>query len=230
MPKIQRGIAGDLLRLGSCTVSDALERLGADGFARGIASLVHTSTSIAGQVSTMELESCDKGTTPKVHLGARVLDSVSPLEVIVVSNQGRTDVPAWGGILSAAAKSRRVSGVVIDGACRDVDDNVRLRFPVFARGAVSITARGRVVEKAFNEPICISGISVRKGDFVIADASGVVFISRDKIEEVIEIGKKMLRDESRMVKAILAGQSVAEVLDTRYENLVRSKSAHERSD
>ena len=43
--------------------------------------------------------------------------------MIVVANGGRSNVAGWGGTLSLAAKRRGVEGVIVDGACRDVDDD-----------------------------------------------------------------------------------------------------------
>jgi len=39
-----------------------------------------------------------------------------------IDNGGRLDVSCWGGILANGAKMKGVSAVVIDGACRDLDD------------------------------------------------------------------------------------------------------------
>ena len=49
--------------------------------------------------------------------------------------------------------------MVIDGASRDIDEARELEFPVYARGVVPMTARGRVVQesynvKRFNSPAC----------------------------------------------------------------------------
>jgi 4-hydroxy-4-methyl-2-oxoglutarate aldolase len=213
-----------LLKLDSCTISDALERLGVMGAVIGIGLLARPGKRIAGPVITVEL--VEKGTaTPLWHLGARAIDAASPMDIIVVANAGRTHVSGWGGVLSNAAKSRGVAGVVVDGAYRDVDESVRLGFNVFARAAVPVTARGRVMEKSFNQPVQIGGLTVNHGDFVIADSSGVVFIPRAKFQETLVIAREMTNNEARMIKAILAGKSVAAVMDSKYENLPKSENA-----
>src|SRR5262249_60275703 len=90
-----------------------------------------------------------------------------------------------GGLLAVAAKTKGISGVVIDGACRDVDESREVGFPVFARGAVPMTARGRVMQESYNQEIEFAGVQVHAGDLVIADGSGVVIIPRSKEEEGI---------------------------------------------
>src|SRR5215510_12798217 len=78
---------------------------------------------------------------PKPQLGTLPIDAAQPGDVIVIDNGGRPDTSCWGGLLALAAKTKGISGVIIDGACRDVDESRDVGFPVFARGAVPMTAR-----------------------------------------------------------------------------------------
>ncbi len=113
-----------------------------------------------------------------------------------------------------------MSGVVVDGACRDVDESRALDFPVFARAAVPLTARGRAVEESFNEPVQIGGITVQPGDLVIADGSGVVFVPAAHAEAVVRTAEQIAAREAEMTKAVLAGRSVVEVMGRNYETMV----------
>ena len=87
------------------------------------------------------------------------------------------DAACWRGNLSLGAKLRQVAGVIVDGPARDIDEAREYDFPVFARTATSRTARGRIVEAATNAAITVGDVTVHPGDFVVADGSGVVFIS-----------------------------------------------------
>jgi 4-hydroxy-4-methyl-2-oxoglutarate aldolase len=78
-------------------------------------------------------------------------------------------------LLSRAARRRGVRGVVVDGACRDIDEAQALGFPLYARAAVPTTARGRAIELATNVPVTIDGVSIAPADLVIADGSGIAF-------------------------------------------------------
>jgi regulator of RNase E activity RraA len=127
--------------------------------------------------------------------------------------------------LSLAAKIKGLSGVVIDGVCRDVDESRELEFPVYARGAVPMTARGRVVQDYFNQEIEFAGVQVHPADLVIADGSGVVFIPRDKEEEVIAEAEAVAQQEARMAEAIRQGLSAVEVLEKLgYEQMIDKKN------
>jgi regulator of RNase E activity RraA len=85
---------------------------------------------------------------------------------------------------------------------------------VFGRGAVQVTARGRVMQESFNEEIECAGVQVHPGDLVIADMSGVVFIPRAKEQEVLTQAEALAASEQRMAEAIRTGRSVVEVMET----------------
>jgi 4-hydroxy-4-methyl-2-oxoglutarate aldolase len=104
---------------------------------------------------------------------------------------------------------------VIDGACRDIPDYVELGFPVYARGAVVATARGRIMEEATNVLIQFGGVQVRPGDYVLADLSGVVIIQQEKLEEVITKAESLLEKEESMIADLRSGLSMPDV-DRKY--------------
>jgi regulator of RNase E activity RraA len=210
-----------LARLDSCAVSDALDRLGLPGTAPGIHCLTATAR-IAGRVVTVRLGPADGAPSsgPSRHLGTAAIEAASPGDVIAIDHQGREDAAGWGGILSTAAKYCGVAGVIVDGACRDVDESREVGLPVFARTAVPFTARGRAVEKAFNEPIQIGGVEVKPGDLVIADGTGVVFIATERAADVIEAAEQIAAREAEMAKAVLAGEPVSQVMGASYESML----------
>jgi regulator of RNase E activity RraA len=159
---------------------------------------------------------------PKHHLGTLPIDAAQPGDVIVIDNGGRPDTSCWGGLLALAAKTKGISGVIIDGACRDVDESRDVGFPVFARGAVPMTARGRVIQEAYNQEIEFAGVQVHSGDLVIADGSGVVIIPRSKEEEVVREAEAVAATEARMAEGIRQGMSVLEVLEKLgYEQMLK---------
>ncbi len=151
---------------------------------------------------------------PKQHLCTPAIAAATESDVIVVDHGGRTDVAAWGGLLSLAAQIKKIRGVIVDGAARDVDESRELEFPVFGKGAVQVTARGRVMQESFNEEIECAGVQVHPGDLVIADMSGVVFIPRAKEQEVLTQAEGLAAAEQRMAEAIRTGRSVVEVMET----------------
>lgn len=211
---MEQALRERLLKLSTTNVSDALDALGYRGATYGIRPIYEGAGKIAGSAVTVKMTAAGE-TKGKVHLGIRAIEAAQAGDVVVVDNGGRLDTSCWGGILANGALLKGISGVVIDGACRDVDDYVELGFPVYARGSVVATARGRIMEESTNGMIQFGGVQVRPGDGVLADRSGVVIIPAEHLEEVIARAEALFRKEEDMVADLRGGMSSLEV-DQKY--------------
>jgi regulator of RNase E activity RraA len=211
-------LAGRLAGLDTCAVSDALDRLGLTGAALGL-SATTVPRRVAGAVITVQLGPAD-GARGDRHLGTAAIEAAEPGDVIVVAAGGRTDAGGWGGVLSQAAVLRRVAGVIVDGACRDVDEARSVDLPVYARCGVPRTARGRLAEIAMDVPVTVAGIEVWPGDLVIADGSGVVFLPSARAGEVVEAAEGIAAKERAMVARLKAGVPVSQVMSRDYETML----------
>jgi len=207
-----------LARVDTSAVSDALDVIGYDGVVTGLGP-VWRSGSIAGRVIPVRLVPDDHTNGTKYHLGAAAIEAGGPGDVIVVDNQGRTEMGGWGGLLARAAAAKGVEGVVLDGACRDVDELEEIGLPMFARGATARTARGRVVEQPANE-IRVGGVTVRRGDLVRADRTAVVFIPAQVAADIIDAAERIAGRESVMAAALANGLPPTSVLGADYEELL----------
>jgi len=211
-----------LSQLDTCIVSDALDKLGMTGVAPGLQRL-STDAKVIGPVLTVRLEEAN-GRLAERHLCTAAIEAALPGEVIVVEHRSRSDCAGWGGILSRAAGMKKIAGVIVDGICRDIDESRELEFPVFGRGVLPVTARGRVIETAFNESVNIGPVTVRPGDWVIADGSGVVFIAAENLKTVVEQAEKMAQREARLVADIESGTPVGQVMSRTYEHMTQKES------
>jgi 4-hydroxy-4-methyl-2-oxoglutarate aldolase len=208
-----------LAKLDTCAVSDALDRLGLPGAVLGIGPL-WACPRVVGRCVTVKIKPAGLEKS-RQHLCTSAIAAATPADVIVVDNGGRIDVAAWGGLLSLAAKVKQVRGVIVDGACRDIDESRELAFPVYGRAAVQVTARGRIMQQSFNEEIQFAGVQVHPGDLVIADASGAVFVPRAREAGVIGQAEALAGREAAMADAIRKGRSVLEVMETMgYESML----------
>ena len=208
-----------LAKLDTCAVSDAQDKLGIKGTVIGISPLYPTGR-IVGRAVTVKLKSKGDQEVSTRHLCTTAIEASDPGDIIVIDHRSRNDVAGWGGILSAAAKTKGLAGVIIDGATRDVDEAHDLGLALFARAAVPLTARGRIIEESTNEPIEIGGVAVRPGDYVIADNSGIVVVPADRAEEVLPEAENIVAREAAMARDVLAGKSVVEVMGTNYEQML----------
>jgi len=212
-----------LAALDTCAVSDALDKLGLPGAVIGIAALTGPAK-VAGRVVTTKLGAPLPG-LPKRHLGAGAVMAAKPGDIIVVEHRGRIDVSGWGGLLSRGAVRRGVAAVLVDGACRDIDESRALGLPVFARAAVPVTARGRVAEHSCQEPITFGAVAVKPGDLVIADGSGIVFVDQTRAEDILSTAEDIHAREQRMAEAIDAGRAIGEVMSADYEDMLKRQEA-----
>src|SRR5574341_1338221 len=172
-----------LAKLDTCAVSDALDSLALKGATWGVRPQWQCPR-IVGRAVTMKIKPAGLQ-QPTQHLGTAPIEAAKPGDIIVIDNGGQLEFSCWGGLLALSAKLKGISGVVIDGASRDIDEARELEFPVYARGVVPMTARGRVVQDSFNQEVQFAGVQCHPGDLVLADGSGVIIIPREKEEAVV---------------------------------------------
>jgi regulator of RNase E activity RraA len=200
-------------KLSTTNISDAMDKIGLRGAVIGIRPM-YKCPKIIGRAVTIKVTAVGIN-RPKYHGAVRAIDAASPGDVIIIDNRGDMNNNNWGEIVSMAAKMKGISGVVVDGVVRDIDACEEIGFPVYARGVTPLTARGRVMEESFNEPVRIGDIYVRPGDIVIADGSGVVIIPIERIEDVLKAAEEIYEKEQAMLDELRKGVPVLEV-DQKY--------------
>lgn len=194
----------------SAAVSDALDQLGLLAGVGVLRPLWGTS-SVVGFAVTVGLEPRTAGPAG-AHIATTAIEAADSQSVVVVDNQGRTDVSCWGGILSLGAAGRGVRGVVADGVCRDVAEARELGFPVFARGTIPATARGRLQQRSTGEPVSVAGLTVHPGDVVLADETGLVVVPRDRAEEVADLATAIVGRERAIAREVRAGVPISQAM------------------
>ena len=106
-------------------------------------------------------------------------------DTILVMDASRTkDVGFCGSNNALGWLTRGMRGVVTDGGCRDTDEVILERIPVYHRGVTRGIDPGRVVIESYNTPVNVGGVTVMPGDVIVADNDGVVAVPRDKAEAV----------------------------------------------
>ena len=208
-----------LSRVDACAVSDALDKLGLAGAVSGIHRF-STDRRISGRVVTVKLER-DDGRPSAKHLGTTAVEAAQPGDVIVIEQRTGLDAASWGGNLSLGAQLRGVSGVIVDGPVRDIDEGRLHDFTVFAREHTARTARGRIAETGTNVPITVGEVTVSPGDYVVADASAVVFVAQADIERVLEAAEGIAAREQEMADSLRQGTPISQVMGARYETMLK---------
>ena len=191
---------------------------------RGVATGIHqysTQRRIAGPVLTVKLGIDDGRPAAHKHLATTAIEMAKPGDIIVVEQRSGMEAACWGGNLSLGAKVRGVAGVICEGPARDIDESREHDFPVYARDHTCTTARGRLIEVATNEPVTVGTILVTPEDYVIADASAVVFVRKADIARVLDLAEKIVEKEKLMADAISAGKPIGQIMGADYESMLK---------
>ncbi|TVS11002.1 MAG: putative 4-hydroxy-4-methyl-2-oxoglutarate aldolase [Wenzhouxiangella sp.] len=97
--------------------------------------------------------------------------------VLIVDGGGSRRHALIGDEIAARAADNGWSGVIIYGACRDVDVLPGIELGVMALGAVPLKSVRRG-EGQVGLPVSFGRVLFRPGDWVYADANGIVTASR----------------------------------------------------
>ena len=123
-------------------------------------------------------------TKPFAH--GEVMRGMEEGQILVLDAGGMNGVGLWGGLFHIEAVRKNVTGLVIDGTIRDLNEIKAMKIPVFCTG-VNPMPSGKLVETMYvNQPVMCGGVHVCPGDFVIGDDSGVIFVPPEYAEAVLE--------------------------------------------
>ena len=138
------------------------------------------------------------------------IDKAEKGTVIVVDVKGG-ETAIWGELATWSAKLKGIAGVVIDGAVRDLDDIVKIDFPIFCRHISPNAGEPKGFGEIGAEITC-GGQIVRTGDWVIGDDSGVVVVPQEIAQEIANRALDVKEHENRIREEIKKGGSLGTVV------------------
>lgn len=112
---------------------------------------------------------------------------IKPGHAVVIDAQGIENTGFVGSNNTLNWFSRGMTGVVTNGNCRDTDELILEKIPVYTKYQGGGTRPGRIEAGAINTPIVVGGALVRPGDFIVADGDGVIVVPREQVDEVAKI-------------------------------------------
>ncbi len=144
-----------LMQVSAPNITDAMHRKGAMS---GIVSICGN-VKMVGRAVTVQTFAGDWAKP------VEAIDVARKNEVIVINNDGATHVAPWGELATLSCVKKGISGVVIDGAVRDVDDIRIMKFPLFAKAVVPNAGEPKGFGE-INAEIQCGGQYVRPGDWI----------------------------------------------------------------
>jgi len=137
----------------------------------------------------------------------RAIYVAEPGDVLVVHVSGAYDFGYWGEIMSCAAKTRGLAGLVIDGCVRDGAVLADFGLPVFARGlCIRGTGKDLAARGWINFPTLFGDLTIHPGDLIVGDTDGVVAIPRQRAAEVVAAAQQREAKEAATLARIRAGE------------------------
>ena len=134
-----------------------------------------------------------------------------PGDVLVIDGKADQSSALMGTIMMTACRQRGIAGVVVDGAVRDSLEIDEMDYPVFSVGT-NPNGPTKNIGGRIGHPVSVGGVTVRAGDFVIGDADGVMVVEREKIEGLLPLAEKKVKDEAARIAAIKEGDTAAKWL------------------
>jgi len=200
-PKMSREeeMVSILREVSAPNVSDAMHRKGA---MRGILP-INQGSKIVGRAVTVQTFAGDWAKP------VEAIDLAGPGDVLVIYN-GSNYIAPWGGLATLSSKNKGIEGVVIDGAVRDVDEIRALNYPIFSSGITPNAGDPKGMGEINSEITC-GGQTVRPGDYIVGDDSGVVVIPKERAYEIARRAKEVEKMESRLYEEIRRGKTLSEV-------------------
>jgi 4-hydroxy-4-methyl-2-oxoglutarate aldolase len=220
--RFSAAVIDGFMKVSASNVSDACDRLSITGAVQGILALIPCGK-IVGHAATLKLtkaggrftESPVNGTLQAIAVGG-------PGAVLVIDGRDNPTVNCFGGIAGATAKHTGLVGCVADGPMRDIDEYKGYGLPVYGRGIVQQSIRGRSVLEGYDIPVQIGGVTVHPNDLILADDNGVVVVPRRKVEEVLRIALVIKATEDRVIAVIRSGEDPIEAhAKVSYDDLLR---------
>src|SRR5205823_12683191 len=121
---------------------------------------------------------------------------IEPGSFLMVDAAG-TDCGIFGSNNVLDYVNRGAVGVCTEGGCRDTDEIILQRNPVWCRHISRTMVQGRVEFDSMQQPVVVGGVTVRPGDVVVADGDGVVVVPQEAAAEVARYAHQELSADKK---------------------------------
>lgn len=154
------------------------------------------------------------GVLPARHSGSvdvflEAIESAAPGDVLVADNQGRVDESCVGDLMAIEARSAGLAGIVIWGLHRDTAEILELGIPLFSCGSIPtgpLTVDARTPSAL--QSALVGEWTVDGSDIVAADVDGVLFLPRDRADDIFTAAEGIRDTERRQADLIANGTTL----------------------
>jgi 4-hydroxy-4-methyl-2-oxoglutarate aldolase len=144
---------------------------------------------------------CRPGDNLMLH---KALQVAEPGDIVVVNTCGGNTTAVFGEMMCHTAAAKKLGGIVVDGAIRDVSGIRDLGFAAFSRtvcpGGCDKDGPGEI-----NVPIACGNAVVMPGDIVVGDDDGVAVVPHAVAGEVLALVEELMIREAARIAEIRSG-------------------------
>jgi 4-hydroxy-4-methyl-2-oxoglutarate aldolase len=226
--QVPPGILDQLRTLGTCTVSNAIEKLDVRlrnaGFTDiSVRCLSPRLPPMVGYAATGRIRSAAAPTARYCYYDRLdfwdYLTTIPAPRVIVLED---LDAPPgfgalFGEIHAQIGRALGCIGYVTNGAVRDLPDIGRTGFHLFARGISPSHAYAHIVD--FGAPVEVAGLGVKPGDLLHGDLHGVVSVPNAIASEIPNVAAELLAEEGELINLCQPGHFSMEKLRKQIERI-----------
>ena len=141
----------------------------------------------------------------------QAIDACRPGDVLVI-DAGDGEPALWGGLASRTAAARKLGGVVIRGACRDLADIRALPLPLWATRDCPDAGVPRGAG-TLDVPLHLGAVEVQPGDWIVGDEDGLVRIAARDVVAVANRARDIAERELRFAAEIDRGITLAQIAE-----------------
>lgn len=196
--RVSRKLIDEFSKFGTALIADSMGRYGA---MKPFIKPISYGKRMGGRAVTVQTYRSDN---LMLHVA---LEMAQEGDVLVVDAGEITNAGLWGGLMTQMACIKKLAGVVIDGAVRDIEELIESGLPIYSK-SISPLGGFKLDGGSVNVDISCGGVVVSPGDIIIGDDDGVAVIPIDRAEEVLKRCKKNKEREDLISENMKKGISL----------------------
>jgi 4-hydroxy-4-methyl-2-oxoglutarate aldolase len=133
------------------------------------------------------------------------IEHIQPGEVLVLTMPEPQPVALIGELLATQVKVRGAAAILVDAACRDVEELAKLGLPIWTRH-VRVKGASKTKIGEIDAAVTVGGAPIAPGDVIVLDADGAVCVKRERAAEVLAAAEARFEREAAVREKLVAGQ------------------------
>ena len=174
---------------------------------------LHPDRRLVGRARTMRYLPTRPDLREEIYAKRKQLNYVSaeeaqPGDVLVFDAGGDTRSAVSGEITTVRFLARGGTGLIVDGALRDVPEIAGMPLQVYQRRGQASSVRPNLMSVDYQVPVRIGNVTIRPGDLLLGERHGILVIPAALAEEVVDAALAKQDLESFQRKLLLEGRSI----------------------